>query len=87
MSGFQNILESKEASIHKSKENRENTGTSYDACQIHFLCFIEKDASKEEHQSLPDISEHGSENKGIGQCHKPGRIHFVVGRKLSLIHI
>ena len=34
-----------------------------------------------EHQSLPDISEHGSENKGIGQCHKPGRIHFVVGRK------
>ena len=31
--------------------------------------------------SLSDITEHCTEDKGIGQCHKPCRIHLIVGWK------
>ena len=74
-------LRSEEASVHKTEENGENTGTADDACEIHLFGFVEEQSAEEQDQSLSDISEHGSEDKGVSDRHKPGRVHFVVSRK------
>ena len=43
--------------------------------------FIKQETTDKEQQSLPHITEHCTENKGISQCHKPCWIHLVIGRK------
>ena len=43
--------------------------------------FIKQETTDKEQQSLSDITEHCTEDKGIGQCHKPCRIHLIVGWK------
>ena len=40
-----------------------------------------QEAADQKAESLARITEHGSEDKGVSDRHKPGRVHFVVSRK------
>ena len=42
---------------------------------------VEQGTADHQAESLTDITEHGTENKGIGQCYEDGRVDLVVRRK------
>ncbi len=79
--GFQDILETEEAAVHETEKYGKYTGTADDSCKVHMFGFVKEQTAEEKDQSLADVTEHSSENKGICDGNKPCRIHFVVGRK------
>lgn len=55
--------------------------------QIHALLLIEEEAAQQQYQALSHITEHGAEDKGIGDGHKHGRVQLIVGRKAIHLYI
>ena len=45
------------------------------------LQLVQEQSSDKEQESLSCITEHGSENKGVGDGNKPGGVHLAVSRK------
>ena len=45
------------------------------------LQLVQEQSSDKEQESLSCITEHGSENKGVGDGNKPGRVHLAIGGK------
>ena len=48
---------------------------------------IKEQSSYSQEKPLSHISEHNSENKGVGDRYKDGRIHFVIVRKPIHLYI
>ena len=43
--------------------------------------FVQEQSSDKEQEPLACITEHGSEDKGVGDGNEPGGVHFTVSRK------
>ena len=75
------IFKAKEASEHKSEKCGKDSGAADDSCKIDVLDLVKKEAADQKNQSLSYITEHSSENEGVGNGNEPGWIHFSVSRK------
>ena len=75
------IFKSEDAAEHQSEESGEDPGSPDDGGKVHFLFPVKEKTAHSQQQPLPKVSEHGAEDKGIGQRHKDGGIHFMVIRK------
>src|SRR5699024_6576492 len=85
--GVENFLETEEAAVHESEKDGEDTGAADDAGKVHMFFLIQDQSAQEQDQSLPHVSEHGTEDQGVGDGHEPGGIHLIVGRQAVHLYI
>ena len=85
--GVENFFKSEDTSVHKSEKGGKYTGAADNACKVHVLFLIQEQTAKEKDQSLSHISEHGSEDQGIGNSHKPCGVQLVISRKAVHFYI
>ncbi len=78
---LQHIFKSEDTSEHKSEDCGEESGCGDNPRQRDLLKVIDQCPTDEKEKSLSDISEHDSENKGVGQSDKYSRVHLIVGGK------
>ena len=45
------------------------------------LQLVQEQSADKKQESLAGITEHGSEDKGVGDGNEPGGVHFTVSRK------
>ena len=75
------ILKSKDTSEHQTEKCGKDSGAADDSGKIDMLQLVQEQSSDKEQESLSCITEHGSENKGVGDGNKPGRVHLAIGGK------
>ena len=75
------ILKSKDTSEHQAEECGKDSGAADDSGKIDMFPFIQEQSSDKEQEPLACITEHGSEDKGVGDGNEPGGVHFTVSRK------
>ena len=75
------ILKSKDTSEHQAEECGKDSGAADDSGKIDMFPFVQEQSSDKEQEPLACITEHGSEDKGVGDGNEPGGVHFTVSRK------
>ena len=75
------ILKSKDTSEHQTEKCGKDSGAADDSGKIDMLQLVQEQSSDKEQESLSCITEHGSENKGVGDGNKPGGVHLAIGGK------
>ena len=79
--GGQYIFEAKDAAEHKPKDDRKNTSCRNNPCKGRLFKVVYEAAANQEQKALPYIAKHDAKNKRVGQAHKYGWIHLIMGRK------
>ena len=84
--GREHIFKAEQASIEEPEQGGKNAAAGKDGRQVRLFETVQQESSQSQAQALSHISEHGSEDDGIGERHKQRGVKFIVVRQSVHAH-